>query len=280
MTITIIGLGLIGGSISLNLRTKWEDLHLIGYDSNEAHAQTAIQLGLVDEICPFADSLSSTDLVILAIPVDECVCLLPQILDGIPRSTTVMDTGSTKAPLCAAVADHPRRAQFVASHPMWGTEFSGPASARSDSFNGKAAVICEREKSSPDALKLVETLYLSLGMHLVYMTAKDHDLHTAYISHISHITSFSLANTVLEKEKGEKNIFELASGGFESTVRLAKSHADMWVPILVQNRKNILDVLEEHIAQLNLFRACLQQNNISGLSELIARANTIQRVLK
>jgi prephenate dehydrogenase len=191
-----------------------------------------------------------------------------------------MDMGSTKENVLQAISNHPKRARFVATHPMWGTEFSGPDAAVKDAFINKATVICGKEDSDKDAVELVESIYKKIGMHLIYMDAAAHDLHAAYISHISHITSFALANTVLEKEKEEDTIFELASGGFESTVRLAKSNSAMWVPIFKQNRENVLDVLNEHITQLRKFKSCLEKENYEYLHELIEHANGIKRILK
>ena len=179
-----------------------------------------------------------------------------------------------------SIKDHPKRGRFVATHPMWGTEYSGPEAATKGAFRDKATVICNKEENDADALEIVEAAYQAMGMHRVYMNAKDHDVHVAYVSHISHITSFALANTVLEKEREEDAIFELASGGFESTVRLAKSNPDMWVPIFMQNKENILDVLNEHIAQLRKFKACLEKENFEYLKELIENANGIKRILK
>ena len=168
----------------------------------------------------------------------------------------------------------------MATHPMWGTEYSGPEAAVKGAFVGKAVVVCNKEESNEEAIEVVETIYKSLGMHLVYMNAQDHDVHVAYVSHISHITSFALANTVLEKEREEEAIFELASGGFESTVRLAKSNPAMWVPIFKENRENVLDVLNEHISQLRKFKACLEKENYTYLQELIEDANKIKRIIK
>ena len=202
------------------------------------------------------------------------------MLDQISDKQIVLDAGSTKQALCQSIAAHPHRSRFVATHPMWGTEHSGPEAAVHGAFAGRSCVICEKEKSAPDALQAVEQLYKDLGMHLIYMDAQDHDVHTAYISHISHITSFALANTVLEKEKAEDAIFELAAAGFESTVRLAKSSPAMWAPIFMQNRENVLDVLNEHITQLKKFKACLEKENYDYLLELMKQANTIKKILK
>ncbi|MDQ6814502.1 MAG: prephenate dehydrogenase/arogenate dehydrogenase family protein, partial [Bacteroidota bacterium] len=192
----------------------------------------------------------------------------------------VMDMGSTKEGVIHLVGDHPKRKRYVATHPMWGTEYSGPEAAVKTAFANKATVICDAENSDRDALELVKGLYKAIGMHLIYMDATAHDLHAAYVSHISHITSFALANTVLEKEKEDDAIFELASGGFESTVRLAKSNSAMWVPIFMQNRENVLDVLNEHISQLRKFKSCLEKENYEYLQELIENANGIRRILK
>jgi prephenate dehydrogenase len=205
---------------------------------------------------------------------------MQQVMDMVTDKQIVADAGSTKHALCSALDNHPMRRRFVATHPMWGTEYSGPEAAVRNAFVGRSCVICEKEKSDAAAVETVEEVYRQLGMHLVYMDADSHDMHTAYISHISHITSFALANTVLEKEKEEDTIFELAGGGFESTVRLAKSNPAMWVPIFKQNRENVLDVLNEHITQLRKFKACLEKENYAYLQELIEQANKIKRILK
>src|SRR6201987_2472333 len=245
--VTIVGVGLIGGSFALALKDKGLAKHIIGVTRSEKSAKRAIELGLVDEVLPLAEAVKKSDLIYVSIPVDTTIPTMVQILDLINDKQIVLDAGSTKGALCAALANHPKRKRFVATHPMWGTEYSGPEAAVHGAFAGRACVICEKEKSDKDAVDVVEGIYKTLGMHLVYMGAMAHDVHAAYVSHISHITSFALANTVLEKEKEEKAIFELASAGFESTVRLAKSNPAMWVPILMQNRDNVLDVLNAHI---------------------------------
>lgn len=279
MTVTIIGIGLIGGSMALTLKEKGFASRIVGVDANELHRQKAMALGLVDEVQPLHEAVPQSDLVILSTPINAAETLLPVILDLVHKQV-VMDVGSTKKLICETVATHPKRGRFVASHPMWGTEYSGPEAAVKDAFTNKATVICNKEESDVGAVALVETVYKLLGMHLVYMNADDHDVHVAYVSHISHITSFALANTVLEKEREEDAIFELASGGFESTVRLAKSNPAMWVPIFMQNRENVLDVLNEHISQLRKFKACLEKENYDYLQELIEQANGIKRILK
>jgi prephenate dehydrogenase len=277
--VTIIGTGLIGGSLAIALREKLIASFISGVELNESHAIKALELKLVDQICSLSDGVVNSDLIVLAIPVNAGEKILPAVLDLV-KDQTVMDVGSTKQPICDAIAMHPKRKRFVATHPMWGTEFSGPTAAVSGAFSEKAVVICDKEKSDPDALNLVESVYRKIGMHLLYMQADAHDLHAAYVSHISHITSFALANTVLEKEKEEDAIFEMASAGFESTVRLAKSNAAMWVPIFMQNRENVLDVLNEHISQLRKFKSCLEKENYQYLHELIEHANKITRIIQ
>ena len=279
MTVTIIGIGLIGGSIAMALKEKGLAGYIIGVDSSGPHLQTAMERGLIDEHAPLEEALSRSSLVILAVPVDALTSLLSKVMDEV-TDQVVMDTGSTKQYVINAVAQHPKKGRFVATHPMWGTEYSGPQAAVTGAFANKAVVICNAGESDRDALELVTNLYQQLGMHLVYMDAHAHDLHAAYVSHISHITSFALANTVLEKEKEEDAIFELASGGFESTVRLAKSNPAMWVPVFQQNRENVLDVLSEHIAQLRKFKSCLEKENYTYLRELIENANGIRRIIK
>ena len=265
--------------MALCLRERGSVSKVIGVDANEEHQRRAIELGVVDEIMDLEEAIQHSDLVIISVPVTAATSVTLRVL-GLVSHQVVIDVGSTKAELCSAVNEHPKRGRFVATHPMWGTEFSGPEAATRYAFAGKAVVIIDKDYSDMDAADTIENLYRSLGMHLLYMNAENHDLHTAYISHISHITSFALANTVLEKEKEEDAIFELASGGFESTVRLAKSNADTWVPIFMQNKENVLDVLNEHISQLRKFKASLEKENWDYLRELITHANEIKRILK
>jgi prephenate dehydrogenase len=279
MRIAIVGIGLIGGSMAMALKEKGFADWVIGVDANLEHQKKALELKLVDEILPLNEAVAKSDLIILAIPVNAAEKILPGLLDQV-HLQVLMDVGSTKEGLLKCIEHHPKRGRFVATHPMWGTENSGPSAAVAGAFIDKATVICNKEENDADALELVEKVYAALGMHLVYMNAKAHDVHVAYVSHISHITSFALANTVLEKERGEDNIFELASGGFESTVRLAKSNSDMWVPIFMQNKENVLDVLNEHISQLRKFKSCLEKENFEYLKELIEQANGIKRILK
>jgi prephenate dehydrogenase len=279
MKVTVVGIGLIGGSMALALKDRGIASRIMGVDNNPQHLERALALGLIDEAKELGQAIPDSDLVILAIPVDSSEELLPFILSQINHQV-VMDTGSTKSRIVEAVRQHPARRQFVATHPMWGTEYSGPDAAVHEAFIDKAVVICNHKESDPKALATATEVYKAIGMHIVYMDAVSHDLHAAYVSHMSHITSFALANTVLEKEREEDAIFELASGGFESTVRLAKSNPAMWVPIFMQNRENVLDVLNEHISQLRKFKACLEKENFEYLRELIENANKIKRILK
>ena len=279
MKITVIGVGLIGGSMALKLKAKGFASYVYGVDQNEKHLLEAKKIGIIDEIASLEYAVKNSDLIIIAIPVDAAKKLLPEVLDLVTQQQTVMDAGSTKSGIVNSVKNHINRNRFVAFHPMWGTENSGPQNALSESFSGRAAVICDREHSAEDALKTVENTAENLDMHLIYMSAEDHDIHTAYISHISHITSYALANTVLEKEREEDTIFQLASTGFSSTVRLAKSHPEMWVPIFKQNKENVLDVLNEHISQLRKFKSALEKENYDLLEDLIRNANKIRGIL-
>jgi len=279
MIVTVVGIGLIGGSMALALKEKGIATKLIGVDANPRHLEKAIELGIVDETKALEEAVREANLVILATPVNALMNLVTDVLNAVDKQV-IMDVGSTKTGVLDAINLHPNRGRFVATHPMWGTEYSGPEAAVKDAFIGKAVVLCNKEQSDDDAIELVERIYKELGMHLVYMNAQDHDVHVAYVSHISHITSFALANTVLEKEREEEAIFELASGGFESTVRLAKSNPAMWVPIFKENRDNVLDVLNEHISQLRKFKACLEKENYEYLQELIEDANKIKRIIK
>ncbi|MGG1923528.1 prephenate dehydrogenase [Chryseobacterium sp. NRRL B-14798] len=280
MKISIIGVGLIGGSMALKLREKNLASFIYGIDNNTQHISDALELKIIDAGVDLEHGIKNSDLIILAIPVDAARKLLPSVLDLVSDQQTVMDAGSTKAGIVHAVKNHPKRSRFVAFHPMWGTENNGPKSAIAESFSGKAGVICNKEESADDALATVEKVVNTLDMHMIYMNAEDHDVHTAYISHISHITSYALANTVLEKEREEETIFQLASSGFSSTVRLAKSHPEMWVPIFKQNKENVLDVLNEHITQLRKFKSALEKENYEYLEELISNANRIRGILR
>jgi len=280
MNISIIGTGLIGGSMALKLKQKGIASTIVGIDKNEEHLKEAKALGIIDDYQPFEEGVKSADLIIVAIPVDAARKILPGILDLMNDQQTVMDVGSTKNGIITAIKEHKNRSRYVATHPMWGTENSGPNAAQADAFTGRAAVICNQEESAANAVALIQKVYDALEMNLLYMNAEDHDIHTAYISHISHITSYALANTVLEKEKEEDTIFQLASSGFSSTVRLAKSHPEMWVPIFRQNKENVLDVLNEHISQLRKFKSALEKENYEFLEELILNANKIRGILK
>lgn len=278
--VTIVGVGLISGSLAIAMKEKGFAKHIIGVSRTKASEQKALELGLIDEALPLEEAVKKSDFIYVAIPVDATIPVMQQIMDLITDKQIVADAGSTKYVLCETLKDHPMRKRFVATHPMWGTEYSGPESATRDAFAGRACVISEKEKSDGDAVDLVEKIYRELGMNIIYMDAQSHDMHVAYVSHISHITSFALANTVLEKEKEEDKIFELAGGGFESTVRLAKSNPSMWAPIFMQNRENVLDVLNEHIMQLRKFKACLEKENYEYLQELMENANKIKRIIK
>jgi prephenate dehydrogenase len=277
--IAIVGVGLIGGSLALQLNEKGLASKLIGVEANEEHRKKALERELVDEIMTLDNAISNSDVIVLAIPVDTIVKLLPGILDKVDKQI-IIELGSTKEELVKIANHHPKRGRLVATHPMWGTEYSGPEAAVHGAFENKAVIICNPQQSDADALEWTKNMYKKIGMHLLEMDAVAHDLHAAYVSHISHITSFALANTVLEKEKEEEAIFELASAGFESTVRLAKSNPGMWVPIFMQNRDNVLDVLNEHISQLRKFKSCLEKENWEYLKELIEGANKIRKIIK
>lgn len=278
MKVAIVGIGLIGGSLAIELRRTGLATTLIGVEANPQHACLALEKKLVDQICDLADAVGQADMLVLAVPVNALLHLLPVVLDQIDRQV-VVEVGSTKEKILKTVADHPRRGRLVASHPMAGTEYSGPEAAVENLFCGKNVVLCNIDESDPDAVEQAKKVYETLGCRLIYMDAASHDLHAAYVSHISHITSFALALTVLEKEKEEKAIFDLASGGFASTVRLAKSSPDTWIPIFQQNRHNVLDVLYEHIHQLKRIKQMLIDEDYEGFYKLIQEANAIRKII-
>lgn len=279
MKVLIAGLGLIGGSLARALRDRGLAEEILGVESSEEHAREALRLGLADRIVTLEEGIPQAGLIVLATPVDTLPLLAVKVLNRIGSGQVVVDMGSIKEELCEVISMHANRGRFVAAHPMWGTEHSGPQAARRDAFAGCNVVLCERERSDADALATVEGLFRALGSTILGMNAEEHDLHAAYVSHISHITSFALALTVLEKEREERHIFSLAGGGFRSTVRLAKSAPSTWVPILLRNKYNVLDVLREHIHQLQLLRRMIERDDEQGLTDAIRRANTIRRIV-
>jgi prephenate dehydrogenase len=279
MIVAIIGLGLIGGSLGISLKNKAGITRILGIDSQQEHASKALKLGLVDEIIVLDEAIKIADVFIVSTPMDSMVKIIPDLLSGISDQQIIFDVGSTKMQLSEAVRWHPRRNRYVAAHPMAGTEFSGPEAAIPNLFEGKYTVLCDVELSAPDALETVRNIFSVLNMKVLELDSKSHDVHTAYVSHISHISSFALALTVLAKEKDENRIFELAGSGFSSTVRLAKSSPDTWIPIFKQNRDNVLDVLDEHINQLSQFRSLLIKNDFDTFHTLIEEANAIKRII-
>ena len=275
----VFGLGLIGGSFALSLRDHGFADEILGVDASEENACKALELGLVDRIVTQDEAVEEGDLIVLATPVDVTPVLATKVLNKVRPDQVVMDMGSIKEELCEVIEMHPNRGRFVATHPMWGTEFSGPEAAQHGGFTGRTTVVCDREKSDADALELIESIYTTIGSPMIYMTGAEQDMHTAHVSHISHITSFALALTVLEKEREEEHIFDLAGGGFESTVRLAKSSPETWLPIFMGNKYNVLDVLREHIHQLQILRKMIEKDDKEGLRAAMQKANTIKRIL-
>ncbi|RYF78346.1 MAG: prephenate dehydrogenase [Cytophagaceae bacterium] len=280
MTISIVGVGLLGGSFALAIREKYPKARFIGVDASAVHGQLALAKGIVDELMTLTEAIAQSTLVVLATPVNTILTLLPTVLDTLPIGATVLDLGSTKEGICALADLHPKRAQFVAAHPMAGTENSGPGAAFRELLPGKNLIICDREKSQPDSLSLVEAMFSDVGMKLFYMTPQEHDLHLAYVSHLSHISAFALGLTVLEKEKDEQAIFDMASTGFSSTVRLAKSSPQMWAPIFDQNRDNVSQALADYIDFLQRFKAVIDDRDVPGSLDFMVRANVIRRVLE
>lgn len=285
--IGIIGLGLIGGSMAIDLKRKGYASRILGVDNDPVNASAAERIGLVDAVTSIEECVRESDVVIVSVPVGAALKIVPHVLDIMAESSSdgacgkvLMDVCSTKESLAAAVKYHPMRKCYVASHPMSGTEYSGPWAALPGLFDGRACIICDFNESNPAAVRTVEEIYDVLNMRVVYMNSSSHDVHTAYVSHFSHVISFALALTVLEKEKDEKHIFDLASGGFSSTVRLAKSNADMWTPILLQNRENVLHVMDTYSGKLEAFRKAIEESDEETLRKLILDANRIKRIIR
>ena len=280
MKIAVVGIGLIGGSLTVDLRRRGYTDYIIGVENNLTHQNIAKLCGLVDETDTLENAVERCELIVLSAPVNINCQLLPKILDMISgTSKIVTDMGSTKSSIAEAARNHPARGRYVAVHPMAGTEYSGPLAAIGKLFDYKTAIICDKELSDSDALENIEKMLDLLNMRKVYMNSGDHDVHVAYISHISHITSFSLALSVLEKEQEEKNILTLAGGGFESTVRLAKSNGETWAPIFIENAEYILQVIDTYTEKMNLFRKLIAEKDFVGLKDLMEEANKIRKIL-
>lgn len=278
MKVYIIGVGLIGGSMALDIKSIYDEAKIFGIDANEKHLDEAIYLGVIDQIAT-TNELNDADIVIVAVPVDVALVNLPEILNKVGEQTLVFDVGSTKNPICEALQNHPKRRNFMACHPIAGTEFSGPKAAIKGLFVGKTNIICEVEKTTFNLQEKAMDLFKKLGMRIRYMDPKSHDKHIAYVSHLSHISSFMLGKTVIEKEKDEQDIFDMAGSGFESTVRLAKSSPAMWTPIFKQNKKQVIKSLEEYIANLSHFKDLLKSENYDQIFNEMENTNRIKQIL-
>ncbi len=279
MKVFIIGPGLIGGSMALDLKAKQKTISVFGIDADETHLEEAINLGIVDKRATY-NELNMADVVIVAIPVDALVKQLPEILNRINDDAIVFDVGSTKGPVCKAVEEHPKRRNFMATHPIAGTEYSGPGAAHQGLFEGKTNIICEIEKTAFKLQERALKLFDLLGMRIRYMDPVSHDKHIAYVSHLSHISSFMLGKTVIEKEKNERDIFDMAGSGFESTVRLAKSSPEMWSPIFEQNKENVIETLEEYITNLQQFKKYMIEGDFDAVYKEMQNTNRIKEILK
>lgn len=280
MTISIIGVGLIGGCMALDLKKSGWTSHVIGVDHNPDHLQEALGLGIIDEGLELQDACQKSDVIVIAIPVDAARHVVIEVLDKINDKTTVLDLGSSKAGICKVTKGHTRRSQYVACHPIAGTEFSGPSAAFNGLYNGKVNIICNPDESSECSLKTAREIFDEVQMETIFMDAEEHDRHIAYVSHLSHVTSFTLGLTVLDIEKNEKNIFNMAGSGFASTVRLAKSSPDMWSPIFEQNSENLIEALDAYMEKLQVFRQAILDKDRKETHRLISDGNEIKRILE
>lgn len=276
--IYIIGVGLIGGSLALDIKNKRPNITVYGIDSSEQHLNEAIELNVIDAKATLND-LDKADLVILSVPVDAAVELLPKVLDKVSDFGLVVDVGSTKLDICKVVENHSKRRNFLAMHPIAGTEFSGPKAAILDLFQHKTNIICEVEKTAFKLQEKALNLFSEIGMRMRYMNPEAHDKHIAYMSHLSHISAFMLGKTVIEKEKNERDIFDMAGSGFESTVRLAKSSPAMWTPIFKQNKENVIETLEGYIANLTQFKNMMKNDDFEGVYNEMKDTNYIKQIL-
>ncbi|SKB70627.1 prephenate dehydrogenase [Maribacter arcticus] len=279
MNVFVIGIGLIGGSLAKDIKSTQEDVTVYGIDSNDTHLAEAKELGIIDKKATYQD-LQLADMVIVSIPVDVMVTEIPKILDAVPEDCVVFDVGSTKALICKTLESHPKRRNFLACHPISGTEFSGPSAAINDLFRDKTNIICEVELTAFKLQEKALQIFQAIGMRIRYMNPEAHDKHIAYVSHLSHISAFMLGKTVIEKEKNERDIFDMAGSGFESTVRLAKSSPAMWTPIFKQNKENVVETLDEYIQNLTAFKELLLQDDYEGIYNEMNNTNKIKGILK
>jgi prephenate dehydrogenase len=279
MKVIIIGIGLIGGSMALDIKEIYDNATIFGMDTNEKHIEEALKLGIIDQKATEND-LINADLVIVSVPVDIGLVILPPILDEIGDHTLVFDVGSTKLPICESIENHKNRKNFLACHPIAGTEFSGPKAAVKGLFEGKTNIICEVEKITFKLQEKAMFLFHKMGMRIRYMDPKSHDKHIAFVSHLSHISSFMLGKTVIEIEKDEQDIFDMAGSGFESTVRLAKSSPAMWTPIFKQNKKEVVNALEKYILNLTHFKDLLEKDKYDEVFHEMQNTNRIKEILK
>ena len=279
MKIIITGVGLMGGSFALDLREVFPKADILGMDVNRTHLEKSVSLGIINGIAG-EDDISTADLVIIAIPVDVSIEVVRDILGKVKDDCLVIDTGSTKLRLCDALKDNSKRRNFLAAHPIAGTEYSGPEAAVQNLYQNKTMIICEVEKTAFKLQERALDIFQKLGMRIRYMDARAHDKHIAYVSHLSHISSFMLGKTVLEKEKNERDIFDMAGSGFASTVRLAKSSPAMWTPIFKENRENVLETLTEYIANLSGFKQLLEKNDFEEVYREMERTNYIKTILR
>lgn len=279
MQVYIIGTGLIGGSLALDIKSIYDTATVFGIDAEDNHLVQALQLGIINQKATLNDVVTA-DFVVLAVPVDIGLVILPEVLNLIGEETLVFDVGSTKLPICEIIENHPKRRNFMACHPIAGTEFSGPTAAIRGLFEGKTNIICEVEKTTFKLQEKGLDLFKKLGMRIRYMDPKSHDKHIAYVSHLSHISSFMLGKTVIEKEKDEQDIFDMAGSGFESTVRLAKSSPAMWTPIFKQNKKQVIKSLEEYIFNLTHFKELLEKDQYDEVFNEMQNTNRIKEILK
>ncbi len=275
--IGIIGLGLIGGSYGLALKETGH-YRIYGWDNRQEHLQTALDREIIDQVLK-PENLSHLDGMILSVPVDKLPSLATEYLDKTPDNTWIFDTGSIKNNIAVALGNHPARERFILSHPIAGTEYSGPSAAKKDLFNGKINIITDPEQSRPEFLEEVKKLHENLGMQNFFMSSAEHDKHIAYVSHLSHVSAFMLGKTVLEVEKDEKNIFLMAGSGFASTVRLAKSSPHTWTPVFGENRREILKVLKAYRDNLNDFIRLLETGNREEIFHILQDINRIGTVI-
>lgn len=272
--LSIIGTGLIGCSIALGVKGMFRNV--AGYDSDAENFESAINAGIVNQSWSINRIAFGSDVIIVSVPVNVAVSIIPYVLSKINDNAVVIDVGSTKSTICKTVRNHSRRGSFVAAHPMAGSENSGPRRANAQLLNGRKVIICEPELSSLSALNCAKMIFANLGMSIDYMDADAHDRVVALVSHLPQIVSYGVASTVAQSMEVNHQWCDLAASGFDSSTRLAKSPSNVWTPILIQNKEHIVDFLDLFIKQIETVKGFIESGDADSINQFIHQSQSVR----